>query len=296
MTARLEKKEKAKYVASTISNESVLKLSGSLGLLQARFEEQRQSGSKTIQARTKQRLKDSFDKKNRGIERRIKKDKFVKEDAETLRIKKLTDKANIYDDIQRGTFECEEGRESGDGIGGLLIPEYEDDSSISGSDLSENGDLVQIEDSFGRTRMVPRSKKHLYEAGYSGDEEDEHKTKRPKKLLRGDIIQADSFHIDQALANRVCQSEYIKSDMTRHYDSGWEIRDKGAGYYEFSQDDDVRKLEMQDLKQIRAETIERKKQDDVYDAEELCRRRLKDRIEAVNKQKQKTLTRLESLH
>jgi Domain of unknown function (DUF4078) len=288
--------EAEKDVKLNVSGESAFNLSGSLDLLKAQFEEQRKAGSKTVQAGAKKPLSSPWNAKNRGVEERVKNDRSIIESEGERSVRKLTEKAKIYEEIQRGAYDDEEGRNGGEGIGGLIIPDYQhnggSDLSEDYSDYSESEELVPIEDSFGRTRMVPRGKRYLYEGGHSSGEEDDHKVERPAKILHGDVIQS-SFRLDQTLADKVHTSEQFRDEKLAHYDSTWEIRDKGVGFFQFSQDVDVRKREMEELKQMRGETIAGSAERSGYDnAKELCEKRLLDRILAVKKQREKTLARL----
>lgn len=282
------------YVANnTVSSESGIRLSELLDLVRAQFEEQRRSGSKTTHGRSKLKLSTEV---NRGVQERAKRDIAVVEDEVVKRQQKLIEKAKIYDAIQRGAYDDDETRDRGEGIGGLILPPGHDDKSESSDDYDDD-DMVEVEDSFGRTRKVPRGKQHLYEQGFSSGEEDDFEQRRPmverpSKILRGSVVQHEAFHVDEVLAENVRVSGHERVEEV-HYDASWEIRDRGVGFFQFSQDaEERRRNEMEELKQIRSETLASELTRASVDAKQACKDRLAKRFEAIKRQREKTMARL----
>ncbi|KAF5120497.1 hypothetical protein DV495_002247 [Geotrichum candidum] len=118
-------------------------------------------------------------------------------------------------------------------------------------------DLVEIEDDFGRTRLVPKSDIHY--ADHGDNYEDEGPVRRPRNLIRGNHIQAEHFKLDEAAAQRLRQlagnPEQAADSVATHFDPDWEIRTKGTGYYQFeTADEKLRNSQMESLQAFRRET------------------------------------------
>jgi hypothetical protein len=117
--------------------------------------------------------------------------------------------------------------------------------------------LVEIEDEFGRTRLVPRS--HIHYADHGDDGEEEGPVRRPRNLIRGNHIQTDHFKLDESAAARLRQladnPDQAADDVATHFDPNWEIRTKGTGYYQFeTTDETLRNSQMESLQAFRRET------------------------------------------
>ncbi|KAJ7274466.1 hypothetical protein B0H12DRAFT_399967 [Mycena haematopus] len=173
----------------------------------------------------------------------------------------LERKAKIYDKLRKGQ------------TGGLNDKQYESllvdfdskpsDHYESDSDVDESlevarppvGDkddpIVEYEDEFGRMRTarrseVPRDLMHPKEPEVDEDED---------LVIRNPV---GHFPVYQPSTDRVEQIEKQYAEANNplgvHYDATAEVRAKGAGFYQFSKDEEARKTQMEELKSARLET------------------------------------------
>lgn len=112
--------------------------------------------------------------------------------------------------------------------------------------------MVEYEDEFGRMRTarlseVPRDLLHKQEDEVEQEEDP-------------DVIYYPSNHFPVYEHGTEKQAEIIENyaeannPLSAHYDASQEIRAKGAGFYQFSGDEEKRKAQMEELKAARDET------------------------------------------
>ncbi|KAG5368927.1 hypothetical protein CJU90_1165 [Yarrowia sp. C11] len=215
---------------------------------------------------------DREETRNRGVEKRISRDN-------SHRVSKLSTKNSGYENMQRKAelyrqFHRGEIDELAGGVMERRTEEEEEqgtsrdsDDPEYDSDLSADSSEVEIVDEFGRTRMVPKRKRYLFEArkevsrdGYGQRDtvvKSRDMVEKPANIIYGDVVQTDSF-----LRNDVVIEENETS--TSHYDSTKETRTRGVGFMQFSQDAEVRERQQRELKEARAVTeafVEEKKKD-----------------------------------
>ncbi|KAF9266610.1 hypothetical protein L218DRAFT_78749 [Marasmius fiardii PR-910] len=174
----------------------------------------------------------------------------------------LERKAKIYDKLSRGKT----GGLSDAQVGGLLV-DFDSkgvaDRWESGSDdvdessqppMDANDDTVDYTDDFGRTRTVLRSevpREFLKEKGDHNDEKDDESI-----IIRNPINHLPVYVPD---ADRVAQIEKDHAESNNplnvHYDRSKEVRTTGAGFYNFSADEETRRGQMEGLKEARKETV-----------------------------------------
>jgi len=119
--------------------------------------------------------------------------------------------------------------------------------------VPENVDdpIIEFEDEFGRVRSARRSEVPLHllpdrEGGEAGDD--------------GVVIQnpVDFFPVYEPSADRVAAIKAAAAEennpLSQHYDASHEVRAKGAGFYQFSDVEEVRQKQMEGLRQTREET------------------------------------------
>lgn len=123
--------------------------------------------------------------------------------------------------------------------------------------------IIEYEDEFGRIRTAPRSEV-------------------PRELLPRDEADKDVSDDDQVIYNPVNhfpiyqQSEERMAEIEKefaednnplnvHYDASREVRAKGAGFYQFSADEETRKRQMEELKTTREETEKSRKETGAVD-------------------------------
>ncbi|KAJ7739778.1 hypothetical protein DFH07DRAFT_983378, partial [Mycena maculata] len=186
----------------------------------------------------------------------------------------LERKAKIYEKLQRGQ------------TGGLNDKQYEsllvdfdskpmsNDFEYDSEDLDESMEvarppvddddpIVEYEDEFGRMRTGRRSEvprdlvRPTEEDGYDEDED---------LVIRNPV---GHFPVYKPSAERVTQIEKEHSDANNplgvHYDAAAEVRAKGAGFYQFSKDEETRKAQMDELKAARGETEKTRKETGALD-------------------------------
>ncbi|EKG19984.1 hypothetical protein MPH_02714 [Macrophomina phaseolina MS6] len=181
--------------------------------------------------------------------------------------RKMEEKARLYAAMKRGDVEDNDERYAVDfdrkwaekhGAGEL-------DTSSDEDAGSEPEELVEYVDEFGRTRKgtkadvarEERRKKLMM------DEPDRFTARpaMPANVIYGDTIQTAAFNPDETIAEKMAELASKREDTPpkdTHFDGNAEIRNKGTGYFRFSQDEEERKRQMEALEQERSET-ERKR-------------------------------------
>ncbi|KAG5361044.1 hypothetical protein CJU89_4148 [Yarrowia sp. B02] len=208
--------------------------------------------------------------RNRGVEKRISHDnqfRVSKKSAQKTGYKNMQRKAELYRQFHQGEIDQLEGgvMERRDLVHNDEAGSRDTDDSEHDSDSSADSSEVEIVDEFGRTRMVPKRKRYLFEArkevSREGYETSVAKScdmvEKPANIIYGDVVQTDSF-----VRNDFVPQENETS--TSHYDSTKEIRNRGVGFMQFSQDADVRERQQRELKEARAVTeafVEEKKKE-----------------------------------
>lgn len=140
--------------------------------------------------------------------------------------------------------------------------------------------LVEVEDEFGRTRLVKKSERHMYtqnkrprqdsEDDSDGLEEDG--SKRRNGVIYGNYIQSDMFKIDKDKADKIRRNEHDEeweNENATHYDPDWEkTRTRGTGFFKFETGDEAKRAQqMEELDSLRQETKDRVKVQDSPDSE-----------------------------
>ena len=193
--------------------------------------------------------------------------------------RKMEEKARLYASMKRGDYvPPSNGRtnkeenalvdfdrkwaEEQEGVNGGK----DDTSSDDGGFDSDEEDLVDYEDEFGRQRKgtkaeAARELRKRNAQVYASEELSQFSARpsRPENLIHGDTIQAAAFNPDEPIAAQM-DTLARKRDRSMtppeevHYDASKEIRSKGVGFYQFSKDNEERKKEMEALEKERAET------------------------------------------
>lgn len=226
-----------------------------------------------VHGREKSTKRESAPERHKGVEKRMARDDkyhVTKKTAQKSGYEHMQRKTELYRQFHEGQIDHLEGgvmerREIARDTEGGSTSRDSDGSHDSDSDLDFSE--VEIVDEFGRTRTVPRRKKYLFEArkevsrdGY--DKRDVQKSRdmveRPANVIYGDIVQTGSFVKDDSIV--------IDEDgpSTSHYDSTKEIRNRGVGFMQFSQDAEVRARQQKELIEARAVTeafVEEKKKE-----------------------------------
>jgi len=185
----------------------------------------------------------------------------------------MEEKARVYAAMKRGDVEDESEKhmvdfdrkwaESAD-ANGRDNEGNDDDDDEEDSSAASDEELVEYTDEFGRSRRGTRGdaarEERRRRAGH--ELESDRFTARPVQpanIIYGDTVQAAAFNPDEPVA---AQMEALAAKRDReltppaavHYDANWEVRSKGTGFFQFSQEEEARKAEMASLERERAET------------------------------------------
>ena len=160
------------------------------------------------------------------------------------------------------------------------------EESYSDSD-DDNASIISYEDELGRTHHGTRKEAAQVAGLEQQDDPQRWKPARPENLIYGSTIQAEAFNPSGHVAE---QMSHLASRRDRsptppdpiHYDPESEVRSRGTGFYAFSRDEETRRKEMEELLNVRDETLRER---DSHQARKAERERSKDerrkKIEAL---------------
>lgn len=192
--------------------------------------------------------------------------------------RRMQEKARLYAAMKRGDVEDEEGRFAVD-FDRMWAERYGDlDEEDDGDDSEEeegdgDGEEVEYEDEFGRTRRGTRAEAARAARVLRGQRDlaGDRFTARPTApagVIYGDTIQHQAFNPDEKVE---LQMEELAKKRDRsltpppdvHFDATREVRQKGTGFFQFSEDAEERKKQMEELERERLETekVRRQKKD-----------------------------------
>jgi hypothetical protein len=185
--------------------------------------------------------------------------------------RKMEEKARLYAAMKRGDVEDNAERfavdfdrkwaeKYGDGQSGEEDMSDEDEEEEEG----EGSGTVEYVDEFGRTRQGTRAdaaraaRQERGLADMSGDRFTA-RPSAPSGVIYGDTIQHQAFNPDfpiamqmEELAKKRDKSLTPPPDM--HFDASREVRQKGTGFFQFSEDAEERKKQMEGLERERIQT------------------------------------------
>ncbi|KAJ7637716.1 hypothetical protein DFH06DRAFT_1002281 [Mycena polygramma] len=265
---------KAKAKAKGISASSFLDLKAELSKQEDEFSRNKAAGKLKYIVGGVQRPDKKptiWARQNKGVSSRASRDMELeaisKPTLESARAA-LERKAKIYDKLKKGQ------------TGGLNDKQYESllvdfdskpmsDHFDSDSDdvdesvevarpsTADDDPIVEYEDEFGRMRTARRSEvpRDLVRKEEPEHDEDE------DLIIRNPV---GHFPVYQPSADRVAQIEKEQAEANHplgvHYDAAAEVRARGAGFYQFSKDEEMRKAQMDELKSARDETERTRKE------------------------------------
>lgn len=187
------------------------------------------------------------------------------DDASWRRTKrKMEEKARLYAAMKRGDVDDESEKHMVDFDRKWVETVESQDNDDDDSAASEE-ELVDYTDEFGRSRRGTRGdaarEERRRRAGRELDESDRFTARpvQPANIIYGDTVQAAAFNPGEPVA---AQMDALAAKRDReltppdavHYDAKWEVRSKGTGFFQFSQEEEARKAEMASLERERAET------------------------------------------
>ena len=191
--------------------------------------------------------------------------------------RKLQEKARLYTQMKRGEYV------RGDRDGDRSLVDFDrkwaeeeargarsEEENSSGSDDAISDDdeecLVEYIDEFGRTRQgtkaeAAREERRKKIAANAAEEEERFsaRAKIPDNIIYGDTVQHRAFNPDEVIADRMAEIAKKRDRSATpppetHYDANAEVRSKGTGFYNFSNDAEERRREMDALEKERADT------------------------------------------
>ncbi|KAK3679282.1 hypothetical protein LTR78_000843 [Recurvomyces mirabilis] len=188
--------------------------------------------------------------------------------------RKMEEKAMLYAAMKRGDVEDADERYAVD-FDRKWAENRDGDEEIEEDDDDDDdgdGEMVEYVDELGRNRTGTAAEAALAErmkrAEALGKEADDHSTARPSapsNIIYGDTIQHQAFDPDEPIAAKM-EALARKRDTSltpppeTHFDANWEIRTKGTGFFQFSDDAGERKRQMENLERERAETERRREE------------------------------------
>ncbi|KAG8892421.1 hypothetical protein FRB99_002715 [Tulasnella sp. 403] len=241
----------------------------------------------------------SWMKKNKGVADRARRDIELEVSKQTVESAQaaLEKKAKIYDKLQRGLTGGLSEREydtllvdfDRKGKGREYSSDEEDiDESLTvprppEGDEPDDDPVVEYQDEFGRTRKARRSEvpRHLLQEPEKPQELDDEYVILFLPLMfsvnRVNNLKAPTQSADHSADNPVgyyptyeptaekveainSALEELRKAPTSYYDSTKENRAKGAGFYQFSADEETRRKQMEELAAARLDTVEKREE------------------------------------
>lgn len=181
--------------------------------------------------------------------------------------RKMEEKARLYAAMKRGDVEDTDEKHMVDFDKKWADAQSKEHLSDDSSDHESESDQETIEwtDEFGRTRTGTRSQmaREQRSEQLAQDTLNRARPAMPTSLIYGDTVQAAAFNPDEPVAQQMADLA-AKRDKSAtpppdtHFDATKEIRTKGVGFMQFSQDPEERRKQMENLEKDRLET-ERKR-------------------------------------
>ncbi|CDO72466.1 hypothetical protein BN946_scf184980.g7 [Trametes cinnabarina] len=177
----------------------------------------------------------------------------------------LERKAKMYDKLRKGKT----GGLTDKQYDALLVdfeqkgidPSFESDSDDVDESLTvpvppgqdaEDDPIMEYEDEFGRVRTARRSEipRHLLP-----QEEQEKEEDFDPYVIYNPVNHFPTFEPSQDRVEKIrAQFAEENNPLNIHYDATREVRAKGAGFYQFSADEETRRKQMEELRKAREET------------------------------------------
>ncbi|KAF9565223.1 hypothetical protein CPC08DRAFT_630301 [Agrocybe pediades] len=129
--------------------------------------------------------------------------------------------------------------------------EDEDESLTVPTRPTDDDPIVEYEDEFGRIRTAKRSEVPRNLITNREDEVDEDED----IIIRNPVNHFPTYQpTEERMAEIAKKYAEENNPLGVHYDASKEVRAKGAGFYQFSADEETRKAQMEELKASREET------------------------------------------
>ena len=245
------------------------------------------SSTKHPSARLKPKKDDMFSKPNRNTSKRAKRDQDDSPHFEQKHTtngesldrgiwerskRKMEEKARLYAAMKRGDIEDVDEKYGVD-FDKKWAEAHEGDQQAAsdddaGSDGDEDNEIVEYTDEFGRTRTGTRAsaariqRMERSKADLAGDRFTA-RPSAPTNIIRGDTIQHQAFNPDEVVFGQMEElakkrDKSLTPPREAHFDSTKEVRTHGTGFFQFSEDAEERRRQMEGLEEERAETERRR--------------------------------------
>ncbi|KAJ4377811.1 hypothetical protein N0V83_000641 [Neocucurbitaria cava] len=298
--ARLKSRSKAKEISgsSTLAFSSTLstliKASSSEsnkpapGRARPQKEDIFKTHNKNVKKRALQDLEDTdFTQKHRG---RTIAEKGEDEAAWKRTKRRMEEKTRLYDALKRGDIEDVDDKYGVD-FDRKWAEKHEKggaaSASESESEASEEEELVEYVDEFGRTRKGTRAEaaREAHRKNTLAANESDRFTARPAMpdtIIHGDTVQYNAFNPDETIAQQMAalaakRDEEWTGPTEQHFDGTEEARQRGTGFFQFSKDEEERQEQMARIEKERVETerVRRERKEQIDKRKEMIRERKK---------------------
>ncbi|QDS75257.1 hypothetical protein FKW77_000764 [Venturia effusa] len=306
-----------KATGKEISSSSTLAFTSQLSSLISSSNGHMNATARVSARRARPKKEDIFSTHNKNSKKRAAKDQdetdFTQKhstrseavDEATLHRSKrrMEEKARLYAALKRGDIEdldekygvdfdrkWAERQEAG-----------KEDSDISDDDDdpdSENGELVDYTDEFGRARKGTRAdvareeaRKRMIAAGVNDPDRFTARPAMPTNIIHGDTVQYSAFNPDHTISEQMAalaakRDKEATPPPDTHFDGKAEIRTKGAGFFQLSGDAEERKRQMANLENERMETEAR--QAEARRRKDDRKKKVEERRKAIQEKRSKT--------
>jgi hypothetical protein len=219
--------------------------------------------------------------------------------------KKMEDKVRLYNAMKRGEYIGRQGYDDR-GLVDFDRKWAETQTKVGASDSESSdlddagpggGEVVEYLDEFGRLRKGTKAeaereerRKRIQASAADEQEQLSARPPMPGNVIYGDAIQHQAFNPDTVITDRMAEiakkrDKSVTPPPDTHYDAGAEVRTKGTGFYNFSQDAEERKREMDALEKERLETERLRKERE--NKKELRRKEIEERRKLIAEQRAK---------
>ncbi|KAF2852885.1 hypothetical protein T440DRAFT_22310 [Plenodomus tracheiphilus IPT5] len=239
--------------------------------------------NKNVKKRALKDLEDSdFTQKHRG---RTTEEKGEDEAAWKRTKRRMEEKARLYDALKRGDIEDVDDKYGVDFDAKWAEAQEQGKaaSSSSDSEASQEEELVEYTDEFGRTRKGTRAeaaREERRKRTRAADEPDRFTARpsMPTNIIYGDAVQVNAFNPDETIAQQMAdlaakRDKELTPPPELHFDGKAEARQRGMGFFHFSKDEEERQEQMSRIEKERAETerVRKERKEQIEKRKEMIR-------------------------
>jgi hypothetical protein len=181
--------------------------------------------------------------------------------------RRMEEKARLYDALKRGDIEDTDDKYGVDFDRKWAEKQEKgeaESAASSQSEASEDEELVEYTDEFGRTRKGTRAeaaREERRKGTLAADEPDRFTARpvMPTNIIYGDAVQTNAFNPDETIAQQMAdlaakRDKELTPPPELHFDGRAEARQRGTGFFHFSKDEEERQEQMRRMEKEREET------------------------------------------